>query len=225
LTERGGSCIAVREFLYWNWDFNRDKIIDRNCLNGLVEGEFPIDPGETANVMTRSMVYLGSDGASGAIFRDETDGSHMSLSDNQRLEAGEPLPETQEETLPLESDQPQALDGTPDDDVLVGTAGDDIMLRLEGDDIIAGEAGDDLPQIFGVLRSISAYRLVDEVTGEPFFLAKVEVDPEELARIAPEIELGPGMPADVMILTGERTLLSYLGRPFLQSITRSFREQ
>jgi HlyD family secretion protein len=32
------------------------------------------------------------------------------------------------------------------------------------------------------------------------------------------------MPADVMIVTGERTLLDYLIRPFVESITRSFRE-
>jgi hypothetical protein len=32
------------------------------------------------------------------------------------------------------------------------------------------------------------------------------------------------MPAEVMILTGERTLLDYLIRPFIVSVTKSFRE-
>ena len=59
---------------------------------------------------------------------------------------------------------------------------------------------------------------------KPYFLAKVEVVPEELERLAPDIELGPGMPADVMVLTGERTLLDYLIRPFVESVTKSFRE-
>jgi HlyD family secretion protein/epimerase transport system membrane fusion protein len=81
-----------------------------------------------------------------------------------------------------------------------------------------------LPQIFGTLRSISADRLIEEHTGEPYFLAKVEIDPLELERIAPDIELSPGMPADVMILTGERTILDYLIRPFTESLTKSFRE-
>jgi HlyD family secretion protein/epimerase transport system membrane fusion protein len=81
-----------------------------------------------------------------------------------------------------------------------------------------------LPQIFGHLRSVSADGLTDERTGEPYFLAKVEVEPAELARLAPEIELSPGMPTDVMILTGERTPLDYLVRPFVESVTRSFRE-
>jgi HlyD family type I secretion membrane fusion protein len=81
-----------------------------------------------------------------------------------------------------------------------------------------------LPQIFGRLRSISADRLTDERTSEAYFLAKVEIEPAELARIAPEIELSPGMPTEVMILTGERTLLDYLVRPFVESVTKSFRE-
>jgi HlyD family type I secretion membrane fusion protein len=81
-----------------------------------------------------------------------------------------------------------------------------------------------LPEIFGRLRSISADRMTDERTGEPYFLAKVEVAPAELKRLAPEIELTPGMPAEVMILTGERTLLDYLIRPFIVSVTKSFRE-
>jgi hypothetical protein len=32
------------------------------------------------------------------------------------------------------------------------------------------------------------------------------------------------MPAEVFILTGERTALDYLVRPFLESINKSFRE-
>ena len=81
-----------------------------------------------------------------------------------------------------------------------------------------------LPQIFGHLRSVSADRLTDERTGEAYFLAKVEVTPDEIKHASPDIQLSPGMPADVMILTGERTVLEYLVRPFIDSITKSFRE-
>ena len=81
-----------------------------------------------------------------------------------------------------------------------------------------------LPEIFGRLRSVSADRLTDERTGEAYFLAKVDVEPAELERLAPEIELSPGMPTDVMILTGERSLMDYLVRPFVESVTKSFRE-
>jgi epimerase transport system membrane fusion protein len=38
------------------------------------------------------------------------------------------------------------------------------------------------------------------------------------------VELKPGMPAEVMINTGSRTLLGYLLEPLSNSIARSFRE-
>ncbi|MGE5548536.1 MAG: HlyD family type I secretion periplasmic adaptor subunit [Solirubrobacterales bacterium] len=81
-----------------------------------------------------------------------------------------------------------------------------------------------LPQIMGELRSISADRLTDDRSGEPYFLAKVEVDPAELAALSPDVRLIAGMPAEVMVLTGERSLLSYLMRPLTDSFRRSFRE-
>jgi HlyD family type I secretion membrane fusion protein len=80
-----------------------------------------------------------------------------------------------------------------------------------------------LLQIYGSLRSISADRLIDDRSGEAYFLAKVEVDRAELARLK-DVRLLPGMPAEVMILTGERTLLDYLLREFTESVTKSFRE-
>jgi HlyD family type I secretion membrane fusion protein len=81
-----------------------------------------------------------------------------------------------------------------------------------------------LPQIQGILRSISADRLTDNRSGEVYFLAKVEVDQAELARLK-DVRMSPGMPADVMILTGEQTLLDYFLRPLLDSVTKGFREQ
>jgi HlyD family type I secretion membrane fusion protein len=80
-----------------------------------------------------------------------------------------------------------------------------------------------LLQIHGSLRSISADRLIDDRSGEAYFLAKVEVERAELARLK-DVRLMPGMPAEVMILTGERTLLDYFLREFLESVTKSFRE-
>jgi HlyD family secretion protein len=58
-----------------------------------------------------------------------------------------------------------------------------------------------LPRTHRVVRSVSADRLVDERTGVPYFLAKVEVDPGELSRLE-DVRLSAGMPAEVMILTG-----------------------
>ncbi|AMJ62923.1 HlyD family type I secretion periplasmic adaptor subunit [Bosea sp. PAMC 26642] len=81
-----------------------------------------------------------------------------------------------------------------------------------------------LPEFRGKLRSISADRLTDERTGESYFMAKIEVDPNQLKGLGEGFELSAGMPAEVYILTGERTALDYLIRPFIESITKSFRE-
>jgi len=40
----------------------------------------------------------------------------------------------------------------------------------------------------------------------------------------PRLTLVPGMPAEVMIKTGDRTALSYLVKPLSDQILRAFRE-
>lgn len=81
-----------------------------------------------------------------------------------------------------------------------------------------------LPHIHGVVRTVSADRITDERTGEPYFLAKIEVNVDDLATLSDEIALVSGMSADVMILTGERTFVDFLLKPFIDSMRRSFRE-
>jgi HlyD family secretion protein/epimerase transport system membrane fusion protein len=81
-----------------------------------------------------------------------------------------------------------------------------------------------LPRISGIVRSVSADRLVDNVTNEPYYRASIEVDVDELEQIGPHIELVPGMPADVLIVTEQRTMARYLFQPFLDAIWRTFRE-
>ena len=66
-----------------------------------------------------------------------------------------------------------------------------------------------------MVQHVSADRLVDETTGDAHILARIAVDAaalNELSAVAGEtLELLPGMPAEVMILTGERTTLDYAG--------------
>ncbi|QOF74509.1 HlyD family type I secretion periplasmic adaptor subunit (plasmid) [Aminobacter sp. SR38] len=80
-----------------------------------------------------------------------------------------------------------------------------------------------LPQIHGLLTSVSADRFTDERTGEPYFLAKVKVDAVELGKLH-GVRLSPGMPAEVMILTGEHTLFDYMLAPLRDSLNRGMRE-
>ncbi|MCZ6607618.1 MAG: HlyD family secretion protein, partial [Alphaproteobacteria bacterium] len=82
-----------------------------------------------------------------------------------------------------------------------------------------------LKRIGGRVERVSPDALEDNRSGERYYTARVTVDRQRLREIAPEIELSPGMPAEVFIETGERTMLEYLMQPFLQSVERAFREK
>jgi len=80
-----------------------------------------------------------------------------------------------------------------------------------------------LPLIDGTVEQVSADRMTDQRTGQAYFLARIVISPESLAEAG--VELQPGMPAEVMIVTGERTALNYLMRPLLDAFRRSLHEQ
>ena len=81
-----------------------------------------------------------------------------------------------------------------------------------------------LPRINGVVKSVSADSMADEKTGQPYYLAKVEVNLDEITRLKDLVELLPGMPAEVLIVSRERTFVDYLVEPFRDALRRSFRE-
>jgi multidrug efflux pump subunit AcrA (membrane-fusion protein) len=64
-----------------------------------------------------------------------------------------------------------------------------------------------------LVQSVSADRILDETTRQYYYLARVEVD-REIRRTDPDIQLMPGMPAKVLIVTGQQTLVQYLLKPF-----------
>lgn len=82
-----------------------------------------------------------------------------------------------------------------------------------------------LPAVEGTVINVSADSLEDERTGERYYKARVLIEIEDLQAAGDDIQLTPGMPADVLIVTGERTLLSYLSQPLRDSFRRSFREE
>jgi len=77
--------------------------------------------------------------------------------------------------------------------------------------------------IDGTVFSISADRMTDEFSGMPYYLARIAVDGDPSEALGGGA-LYPGMPAEVRILTGERTLLGMLFDPLLRSFRRAFRE-
>jgi membrane fusion protein, epimerase transport system len=80
-----------------------------------------------------------------------------------------------------------------------------------------------VPEVNGTVTSISADRLEDRMTGESYFLARVEIDSDELDKLD-GVELKPGMPVEAMVNTGSRTMLEYLWEPVGESVSRALRE-
>ncbi|MGO4002839.1 HlyD family type I secretion periplasmic adaptor subunit [Pseudomonas fluorescens] len=80
------------------------------------------------------------------------------------------------------------------------------------------------PNIPGRVKTVSADRLLDEESKQPFYLAQVEVTPDGMGLLGSN-HIRPGMPASVTIKTGERNLLSYLLKPMLERVDSSFKEQ
>ena len=81
-----------------------------------------------------------------------------------------------------------------------------------------------LPPIIGKVVSVSADRLIDEVTKAPYFQARVMLT-EDIDQKLQGASLLPGMQTEVMIVTGKRTALSYFFKPVTDSFNRAFREQ
>lgn len=79
------------------------------------------------------------------------------------------------------------------------------------------------PRMFGQVSQLSADRFVDQKTGAPYYLARVELTPDSRQELG-KLQLLPGMPAEVLINTGERTLFEYLAQPATNAIARSFIE-
>lgn len=81
-----------------------------------------------------------------------------------------------------------------------------------------------VPVIPGEVIHVSADRLVDQKSNQPFFIALVRLDEAELAKL-PQVKLYPGMPATVIIPTEARTAFDYIVGPLVMSFNKAFRQK
>lgn len=78
----------------------------------------------------------------------------------------------------------------------------------------------------GELLHISADAFSDERTGEQYYEARIGITDEgHLTMMSQGMYLMSGMPAEVMIKTGERTALQYLLSPITRMLDRALREE
>ncbi|RRH90052.1 HlyD family type I secretion periplasmic adaptor subunit [Mesorhizobium tamadayense] len=80
------------------------------------------------------------------------------------------------------------------------------------------------PKVPGKVFYISADRLITPSTGQPYYTVRLNMADKLPPQVKPE-QIYPGMPVETFISTGERTFLSYLTKPLVDSFQRAFRER
>lgn len=80
------------------------------------------------------------------------------------------------------------------------------------------------PRVPGLVSQVSADRLVDDKTGQPYYTVKVNVAPAG-AKLVAGLGIRAGMPVEVFVRTGERTLVNYLFKPVLDRARMALREE
>jgi protease secretion system membrane fusion protein len=78
--------------------------------------------------------------------------------------------------------------------------------------------------VAGKVNSVSGDLIVENANTPPYYLARVAVTPEGLHRLGAR-QLQPGMPAEVVIRTGERSLLTYLLHPLSKRMAGAMKEE
>ncbi len=78
--------------------------------------------------------------------------------------------------------------------------------------------------VTGELTKLSADRLIDSSTNTPYFAAEVAIEQGEFERFYNGARLVPGMPAEVLIKTGERTFIDYILSPLKRTFSTSLLE-
>jgi HlyD family type I secretion membrane fusion protein len=123
------------------------------------------------------------------------------------------------------------MDVIPLDDDLIVSARvrpvdiDSVAIGMQAEVRFAAFSSRTTPVIFGEVRVLSQDVIEPTRQGEePYYLARVEVSDENVPDQL-RGRLLPGMPADIFIGTGDRTMVEYLLKPLEDSFTKGMREQ
>lgn len=79
------------------------------------------------------------------------------------------------------------------------------------------------PTLFGAVVTVSPDTMTDKASGQSYFQVRVRVPEDERRRLG-GVAPHPGMPVDVVLLAGERTMLEYVLEPLTTAMARSFKE-
>jgi HlyD family secretion protein len=79
------------------------------------------------------------------------------------------------------------------------------------------------PELKGKVSWIAPDQTEDKRTGTSYYTIRIAVSDAEIARLR-DLKIIPGMPVEVFVQTGSRTMLSYMLKPLTDQLTRTFRE-
>lgn len=79
------------------------------------------------------------------------------------------------------------------------------------------------PVIGGEVAVVAADTSIDEHTRQSYYTARVEVPPDQVARLPRALKAG--MPVEVMLEGGSRTPLQYFVKPLMDNFARAFKER
>ncbi len=80
-----------------------------------------------------------------------------------------------------------------------------------------------LAPLDGEVKYVAADQTVDEQRDSSYYIVRAAIDPGALAE-RDDIEIRPGMPADILILKSPRKAIDYLVDPITESMSKAFRE-
>jgi multidrug efflux pump subunit AcrA (membrane-fusion protein) len=81
-----------------------------------------------------------------------------------------------------------------------------------------------VPYLHGTVIFVASDVTEDERRGTAYYRVQIEIDESQL-RALDGVQLRPGMMAEALIRTGERSFARYLLQPVFDSFHRAFREQ
>lgn len=102
---------------------------------------------------------------------------------------------------------------------------DNVAIGMKSKIQLTAYKGKKVPKINGEVINVSPDILTNEQTRESYFLARIKISKKDIEKLKDRVELYPGMPAQVFIINGSRSLVSYMFTPISDSTYKAFREE
>jgi epimerase transport system membrane fusion protein len=87
------------------------------------------------------------------------------------------------------------------------------------------EGAKHFPTLYSELKDVSSDVYVEEKSDSAYYKAILKIDSDSMDTLSSEnLQLISGMPVEIVIKTGERTLFDYLSKPLQDMVVRAFNE-